>query len=156
MFWRTVGGNFFKQYERFCSLNRDASAAATSKSRLLHLLSVPASHEFSWLMPRPMLYRLWIDYQILKTALYISLSSVRIIDDPIAATCPLEGMFSLLWRPGHCIGLVERFISPSLSGRLINSDVALQKVLSASTAAALARIYSTCDLITLQTKYGDN
>lgn len=34
------------------------------------------------------LYHLWIHYQILKTALCVSLSNVRITDVPILATCP--------------------------------------------------------------------
>lgn len=52
-----------------------------------------------------------------------------------------EGMLSWLWRPGHCIRLAVHFISPSLSERLINSDVALQRVLSAAATAALTRMH---------------
>lgn len=52
-----------------------------------------------------------------------------------------EGTLSRLWSPGHCIRLAVHFISPSLSGRLINSDVAVHRALSAAAMAALTRMH---------------
>lgn len=113
-------GKLFKQGEWFWSLNKDGSSMKAG-----HLLQGQ----------RFIIFEFIIKYWRL---LYTFHSSVRIIDDPILAT---------LWRQGYCIELAERFISTSLSKRLINCDgkMALQRVPSATSTATLMHVYTWPD-----------
>lgn len=57
------------------------------------------------------LYHLRIHYQILKTALYVSLSSVRITDAPILATCPGGNVESVI-KAGTVYWIARAFYKP--------------------------------------------
>lgn len=81
---------------------------ATSNRR--HLLIVSDTWIFMNDAGDP-LYHLWIHYQILKTALYVSLSSVRITDVPIPATCPGGNVESVI-EAGTVYWIARAFYKP--------------------------------------------
>jgi len=87
---------------RAASIDRTVPSAANASNTWMFMNDAEAT-----------LYHLWIHYQILKSALCVSLSSLRITDVPIRATCPGGEASSQLSRQRQCIELAARLKSLS-------------------------------------------